>query len=134
MSLDLRNTHFRSNAYIAFKLGKDAINVHQELVEVFGLDRTPNLRTIYVWFEGMRNAEFTLEKGTRPRYFRIPSTTEPVQKTINNDPRMSIRDLWCRSDVPTTTVYRILTEELKRQSVCFVCFNCFNREKQTGSS
>ena len=61
MSLDLRNTHFRPYAYIAFKLGKITENVHQELVEVFGLDRTPNLRrTIYSWFEGMRKAEFTL--------------------------------------------------------------------------
>ena len=61
MSLDLRNTHFRSYAYIASKLGKNTKNVHQELVEVFGLDRTLNLRrTIYGWFEGMRKAEFTL--------------------------------------------------------------------------
>ena len=33
---------------------------------------------------------------------------------------MSIRDLSSRSDVPTTTVYRILTEQLKLQSVCSV--------------
>ena len=40
--------------YAAFKHRKDAKTVHSGLVGVFGLYCTPNLRTIYLWFEDMR--------------------------------------------------------------------------------
>ena len=123
MSLDFRNTHFRSYAYIGFKLGKDAKTVHGELVAVFNEDRSPNLRTIYGWFEDIRQDRFTLEKGTRPgrpRSVRTPSLIEKVEKMVGDDPRMSVRQLSDSLEVEMTSIYRVLTEELKLRSVCSV--------------
>ena len=131
--LNFKNVHHRSYAYIAFKHGKDAKTVHNELVEVFGLSSTPNLRSIYFCFEDMWRDRFTLEKSTRPgrpRSARTPSITQNVQKMTYQDPRMSVRDLSYSLSVASTSVYRILTEELSLRNVCSVWIPTVLTEKK----
>ena len=88
--------HCTSFAYIAFKHGKDAKTVHNGLAGVFFLHYTPNLTTIYLWFEDMRRHRNTLRKSTqpsRPCSAGTPLITQSAQKMAYNDFRMSVRDL-----------------------------------------
>ena len=84
-----------SYACIAFN---DAKTVHNGLVGVFGLHYTPNLRTIYLWFEDRRRDWSTLQINTQPGCTRSainPSITQSVLKMVYRNPIMSVRDLSC---------------------------------------
>ena len=123
MSIDLKNTHFRSYTYIAFKRGKDAKTVHSELQLAFPGGNSPCLRTIYGWFEDIRQENFTLDKGHstgRPRSSRTPDLIQMVKSMVDEDPRISVRQLAIDAGISESTAYRILTTELSLKSYCSV--------------
>ena len=94
-SLNFENIQYASYAYIAFK---GANTVQNQLVGAFCLHYTPNLRTIYLWYEDRRRDRFTLHKNTQlgcPRSAKSPSFTPSVQKMVYRNPRMPVRDLTC---------------------------------------
>ena len=123
MSIDSKNTHFRSYTYIGYKHGKDAKTVCNELQLAFLGDYSPCLRTIYGWFEDIRRGNFTLEKGHstgRPRSGRRPVLIRKVKRVVEKDPRISIRQLANDAGISVSTTYRILTEELNLKCYCSV--------------
>lgn len=123
MSIDFKNTHFRSYTYIGYKHGKDAKTVCNELQLAFPGDYSPCLRTIYGWFEDIRRGNFTLEKGHstgRPRSGRRPVLIRKVKRVVEKDPRISVRQLANDAGISVSTTYRILTEELNLKCYCSV--------------
>ena len=70
------NAHFRSYVYTAFKLGKSAIQLTEDLQKVFGVDDASCLRTIYYVLTAMdggcyKDGSFNIRKNVssmRPRF------------------------------------------------------------------
>ena len=92
--MNVQNFHFRSYVYTGFKLEKSAVQLHGELVQVFGEASSPSLRCVQRWVASIRDDSFSFSKDTslgRPRSIRSPVLVNRVDELITKDPRLSIR-------------------------------------------
>ena len=92
--MNVQNYHFRSYVYTGFKLGMSAVQLHGELVQVFGEASSPSLRCVQRWVASIRDDSFSFSKDTslgRPRSVRSLVLVNRVDELIIKDPRLSIR-------------------------------------------
>ena len=121
--MDFRNIHFRSYVYTGFKLDKSALQLFEELKQVFGQPPAPSLRTVQRWIGDIKKGTFTLDKNVstgRPRSLRTSGLIREVEDLTEKDPRMSTWELAELLHVDQTSIYRILTEDLEMKNVCSV--------------
>ena len=121
--MDFKNTHFRSFVYTGFNLGKSALQLFEELQQVFGEAFAPSLRTLQRCIADIKDGSFTLEKRVtsgRPRSVRVPEVVRRVENFIQKDPRMPTRDLATTLNTDNALIHMILTEELDMKNVCSV--------------
>lgn len=115
--------HFRFYTYTRMKLGYDASDIFQELHAVWH-DECPSERTVRRWSESFRKEEPTSFKDKqrtgRPRTSRTDELTEKVRKLIEDNPKLSSRDIEDEVGVGQSTILRILHEDLNLRSVCSV--------------
>ena len=70
------------------------MQLHGELVQVFGEASSPSLRCVQRWIASIRDDSLTYSKDTslgRPRSVRSPVLVNKVDELITKDARLSIR-------------------------------------------
>ena len=120
MNVDVAQLRFY--AYTRFKLDIPAKIVHEELSTVYP-EQCPTQSTIFRWFSKFREEPSSLEDSQRPgrpRTSRIETNVQAVKEFIEDDPKLSCRELAEIMDIDHMSVFRILTEQLKMRNVCCV--------------
>ena len=120
MDVDIVNLRFY--AYTRFKLDISAKIVHEELSAVYP-EQCPSPSTIFRWFSKFRENPLSLEDSPRPgrpRKSQIESNIQDVKEFMEDDPKLSCRELAEIMEIDHMSVFRILTEQLKMRSVCCV--------------
>lgn len=114
-------THYRFYTFTRQKLGKSAIEIHQELTTAWG-DDVPSLRTVQRWLKNItEDVELSdAARSGRPRTSRTDEMTALVSEMIEDDPHLSSRDLATLLNSDHSTILRILREDLQMRFVCSV--------------
>eukprot|EP00096_Caligus_rogercresseyi_P005204 TRINITY_DN2022_c0_g2_i2.p1 TRINITY_DN2022_c0_g2~~TRINITY_DN2022_c0_g2_i2.p1 ORF type:complete len:122 (+),score=11.94 TRINITY_DN2022_c0_g2_i2:175-540(+) len=105
---------FRSYFLIRINLGRTVNEIHRDLVSTFP-NSYPGLSTIKRWRKDFDNGTFALYKNTssgRPRETRTPELIAAVKRLIEDNPRMTTRQIAAEFSLPQKTVSRLLTEDL----------------------
>ena len=101
--MDCDDIHFRSYVYTGFELGKSAIQLTEDLQELFGVDAAPCLRAVQLWIYGSFSIKKNVSSG-RPQLVWIPQMTSKVDNLVAKWPRISCMD--------PESIHRILTMNL----------------------
>ena len=120
--MNFDKTHFQFYALVRFKLGKSAVEVEEDLEAAFP-DDCPSLRTIYRWFEGFPDPHHSLgdaARSGRPCSTRTEENIEVVKEFLEEDPRISVREIADCLKIDHKSVHRILTSDLQLRKVCSV--------------
>ncbi|QQP37615.1 Uncharacterized protein FKW44_017937 [Caligus rogercresseyi] len=105
---------FRSYFLIRIKLARTVNEIHRDLLSTFP-DSCPGLSTLQRWHTEYDKGVFALEKKTRPGRPRETRTEENVARVkhlVEDNPRMTTRQVAAEMSLPSTTVFRLLTEDL----------------------
>ncbi|QQP50108.1 Transposase [Caligus rogercresseyi] len=105
---------FRSYFLIRFKLARTINEIHRDLLSTFP-DSCPGLSTLQRWHTEFDKGVFALEKKTRPgrpRETRTEENVARVKRLVEDNPRMTTRQVDAEVSLPSTTVSRLLTEDL----------------------
>ena len=98
------------------------MEVEEDLKAVFP-DECPSPRTIYRWFEGFPDPDYSLgdaARSGRPCSTRTEDNINLVKDFIEEDPRISVREIADCLDIDHKSVHRILTSDLQLRNVCSV--------------
>uniref|UniRef100_A0A1I8IJZ2 SAP domain-containing protein n=1 Tax=Macrostomum lignano TaxID=282301 RepID=A0A1I8IJZ2_9PLAT len=113
---------FQGYAYARYRLGISALSCHDELLKVYG-DAAPGQSTVYRWYSKFRDEAFppvSAPRTGRPRSTRTAELIETCRALVEEDPKVSVRDLADFLEVGKTTVHEILTEDLHLRNVSAV--------------
>ncbi|QQP54102.1 Uncharacterized protein FKW44_006818 [Caligus rogercresseyi] len=105
---------FRSYFLIRIKLARTVNEIHGDLLSTFP-DSWPGLYTLQRCQTEFNKGVFALEKKTRPGRPRETRTEENgahVKHLVEDNPRMTTRQVAAEVSLPSTTVFRLLTEDL----------------------
>ncbi|QQP56432.1 Uncharacterized protein FKW44_001102 [Caligus rogercresseyi] len=105
---------FRSYFLIRIKLARTVNEIHGDLLSTFP-DSCPGLSTLQRWHTEFDKGVFALEKKTRPgrpRETRTEENVARVKRLVEDNPRMTTRQVAAEVSLPSTTVFRLLTEDL----------------------
>lgn len=116
-------SQFRFYVYTRLKLSIPAKEVFNELQVVWG-DQAPSYAVIRKWkvefkTEARSSFEDTPRSG-RPKSTRTDAMIQAVKEAIEDDPKLSTRDIAMLLQVDHMTVHRILDEDLLLRNVCSV--------------
>ena len=92
--MKVQNCHVHNYVYTGFHLGKSAMQLHGELVQVFREASWPSLRCVQCLVASIRDDSFTLRKDAslgRPRSVRSPVLVNKVNELMTKDARLLIR-------------------------------------------
>ena len=110
----MENRDFRAYFFVRYKLAKTVAEIHSDLTLAFP-DSSPGLTTLKTWSREFKKGSFALEKKTspgRPRETRTPETIATVKRLIEDNPRMTTRQVAAEVSLPQPTVFRIQTEDI----------------------
>ncbi|QQP57316.1 Transposase, partial [Caligus rogercresseyi] len=99
---------------LVYKLARTVNEIHGDLLSTFP-DSCPGLYTLQRWHTEFDKGVFALEKKTRPGRPRETKTEENVarvKRLVEDNPRMTTRQVAAEVSLPSTTVFRLLTEDL----------------------
>ncbi|QQP39039.1 Transposase [Caligus rogercresseyi] len=105
---------FRFYFLIRIKLARTVNEIHGDLLSTFP-DSCPGLSTLQRWHTEFDKGVFALEKKTRPgrpRETRTEENVARVKRLVEDNPRMTTRKVTAEVSLPSTTVFRLLTEGL----------------------
>ncbi|QQP53852.1 Transposase [Caligus rogercresseyi] len=105
---------FRSYFLIRIKLARAVYEIHGDLLSTFP-DSCPGLSTLQRWHTEFDRGVFAMEKKTRPvrpRETRSEENVARVEHLVEDNPRMTTRQVAAELSLPSTTVFRLLTEDL----------------------
>lgn len=115
--------NFKFYVFTRAKLGIKADNCFHELTQAHGKD-APSRATVFRWYSLFKNDDKADDDSGcasgRPRITRTVENIRAVEEMINNDCRLSVRDLEQYLDIPKSTVHEILTEDLSLRNVSSV--------------
>ncbi|QQP51041.1 Uncharacterized protein FKW44_012247 [Caligus rogercresseyi] len=113
---------FRSYLLIRIKLARTVNEIHGDLLSTFP-DSSPGLSTLQRRHTEFDKVIFALEKKTRPGRSRETRTEENVarvKRLVEDNPRTTTRQVAAEVSLPSTTVFRLLTEDLELQNLLSV--------------
>lgn len=73
------------------------------------------------WYKRFKDGRTSVDsnpRSGRPSTTKTPGNIERVQLAINEDRRLTVRELECDLGIPKTSVWKILTENLQMVRVC----------------
>ena len=117
----LMDENIQSRCYtsLRLKLGYPIAAIHDDLVKVFG-HKAPSRRTLYMWAEQVRKGTFSIEKDAylgRSISSSTPENVAVVNHIVRRNPRATVRQIAEDTEIPKTTVHRILKDYLKLRLV-----------------
>ena len=121
--MDANVSQFRMYVFTRQKLGTSSKDIYNELLAVWG-DQAPSYPTVRRWTlefsSGARTSFGDAPRTGRPSTLRTDEKIGQVRAAIQDDPKLSARDLSVQLGFDKTTVHTILTEELLLRNVCSV--------------
>lgn len=113
--------NFKQRAAIDFcvKLGKSFTETHHMLRQAYGYDCLSRTQ-VYEWYNRFKSGREDLkddQKTGRPKTGLSAENIEKVREFIKIHKKSSVKFIEMELDIPQTTVYRILTEELGLRKV-----------------
>jgi histone-lysine N-methyltransferase SETMAR len=99
--------------------GTPAAQVHRQLVDAYGKDALCQ-RAVYKWYDRFKSGcTSTLDepRSGRPREVRTDSNIELIRGLLEIDPRWTCEEMADLSGIPSSSIHRILTEDLGLQKV-----------------
>lgn len=124
--MSFSNESFKFYALTRFKLGISADQCLTELFQVYNND-APSRASIFRWFKDFEGSEdyrpenlLHQPRSGRPRSTRTDENVRAVQALVNEDRRVSIRELADWLEIGKSTVHEILISDLKLQNVASV--------------
>lgn len=122
--MEIKDEYFRFYISTRLKLNVTAIDCYQELTSAYG-NSAPSRATVFRWYAKFRNEGESQQSSSmqnqsrcgRPKTARTAAAIEDVEGLLNEDPKCTVRELaeWC--DHSSTTIHRILKEDLQRRNV-----------------
>ncbi|QQP42094.1 Transposase, partial [Caligus rogercresseyi] len=113
---------FRSYFLIRIKLARTVNEIHGDLLSTFP-DSCSGLSTLQRWHTESDKGAISLEKKTRPGRPRETRTEENVTRVkclVEDNPRLTTRQVAAEVSLSSTTVFRLLTEDLGLQNLLSV--------------
>lgn len=104
----------RANVFLLWKTGKRSAEIADLLLTTHG-EKAMTLRTVQRWLESFKagRTDLTDEKRTgRPRSPSRSRLTQDVKSLLEEDARLTVRELSDRVDKPPTNVFRAIKEDL----------------------
>ena len=98
------------------------MEVKENLKAIFP-DDFPSLRAIYRWYESFPVLDYSLSdaaRSGRPCSARIEENINVVREFLEEDSRISVREIADCLEIDYKSVHRILTSELQLPNVCSV--------------
>lgn len=125
----------RAIIWFLWKQGKKPAEILREICGVYG-DNAPSKTTVYKWVERFSSGYESVEDEARSGRPATPSTAqvvENVRKALEEDRRLSLRQLEDTLGIARTTLHRIVTDDLgmKRIVARWVPKLLTNEQKQT---
>jgi transposase len=108
-----------------FKLGHSSAETIPMIKKAFGDDSMSEAQ-IKLWYRRFKDGRESVEsdqRSGRPSTSRTPENVESVRAAINEDRRMTVRELEEDLGIPRTVVSRILTEDLGKKRVAANLFH-----------
>ena len=109
----------RSNIWFLLKRGYSRREILEEVQIVYG-DECPSRSTVYRWVERFEDGWDTFEDSVRtgrPKSSRLKGNVELIERIMDEDRRVTIRELEERVGIPKTTIHRIIREDLEMSRV-----------------
>ena len=103
-----------ANVFLLWKTGKRSTEIADLLLTTHG-EKAMTLRTVQRWLESFKagRTDLTDEKRTgRPRSPSRSRLTQDVKSLLEEDARLTVRELSDRVDKPPTNVFRAIKEDL----------------------
>ena len=97
--------------YSFWKRGKRATDIHRHLSESFGEDNALSLRTVQWWCKEFREGRTTLDRDPgqgRPTDPNTDSLPRKIQDILDEDARVTVRELEDLTGAPKSTLFRTL--------------------------
>ncbi len=121
--MEVYQDQLRFYAFVRMKLGDSAKAIHRQLTDVFE-DGVCSYSSVKNWCSDFQEGKrHSLEDNPRcgaPMSTRTADVIQQVDELVRNDPKMSVRDLEDETNIPHSTIHRILTEDLGLRNVCSV--------------
>lgn len=118
--MELQKRDFRAMMYLHYRQGKLATESYEILHKVFP-DQCPSKATVCNWFSEFKRGKTTLEDDPRPGRPVTAVTQEnvdAVEKILDRDSRITIREIALVVGIPSGSVFTILHEKLGVRKCC----------------
>lgn len=103
-----------------FNLGKNCAETIEMLQKIFG-DECMGKTQIKEWYKRFKSGRTSVDsdpRSGRPSTTTTPDNVERVRVAIEQDRRLTVRELEDDLGIPKSTIWRILTEHLAMTRVC----------------
>ena len=110
---------FRVYVYTRHGLGIPAPDIQTELTAIHG-DASPSLRTIFRWIAEIKSGTFEYQKKSgpgRPVSSTTPEKIREIKSEIEQNCRLSCRELSTIVNLDKSAVYNVLTQHLDLRNV-----------------
>ena len=117
--MDFSKEGKRQIFWYLWKKGETGSYILREMQDIFG-DECPSKATIYRWIERFDNGDEDLHddpRPGRPTSSKTRSNIERVQTILDEDRRITLRELEERVGISKATLHSILTEDLEMSKV-----------------
>ncbi|GBM95946.1 Putative uncharacterized protein FLJ37770 [Araneus ventricosus] len=110
------------NIKFCFKLGKTAMETHEMLVNVYGVDAVSK-KCIFEWFKRFRDGKEDVKddpRSGRPSTSTTPDNIERMRRMLADDRRLSLRMTAEELEISLDNVSNIIHEHLQKhkKNVC----------------
>ena len=105
----------RANVFLLWKAGKKAREIVISLKDAHG-DHAMSLRSVQRWMESFKDGRTNIsdeEREGRPLSCQRRNLVKKVQALLEEDARLTMRELADRTDSPPTTVFRVVKDDLQ---------------------
>lgn len=110
----------RAAIKFCFKLGKTATETFKMIEEAYK-DESLSRKNVFKWFAMFKDGRESIEDAERPggpKTSRIEENIQKVADILKNDRCVSLKLIEEMTDIPRTTVHRILVDDLGKRKVC----------------
>jgi histone-lysine N-methyltransferase SETMAR len=114
------NEQIRYYIFVRHKLGESATEIHNQLVEVHG-NSAPSYSSVTDWIRQLQAGRQTLQdepRSGRPADVVNERSIALVKEKINEDKRVTVRELSAECALPRATIHRIIQEHLHMKKLC----------------
>ena len=110
----------RANVFLLWKTQKKTADIVAHLRDAHG-DKALNERSVRRWIEAFKAGRTSVSdegRSGRPRSSSRQRLVKRVQSLLEEDARSTVRELADRTDSPSTTIFRVLKQDLEVVRLC----------------